>query len=153
MAIQSFVQTSVLHAPAQAVWERAITPEGINGELMPIMKMTVPKGADGLDIGNVRPPQRLGKSWLLLGGLIPIDYDDITIAELGPDFRFQEVSTMASMRVWTHERVVREHPDGCTVTDSITFELRIPPLSPLMRPALRAMFKHRHRKLRSHFGA
>jgi hypothetical protein len=32
----------------------------------------------------VKPPDRLGRSWLLLFGFIPFDYDDLGLAELGP---------------------------------------------------------------------
>ena len=46
-------QRSRLDAPAAAVWERIITPEGINHELMPLMRMTVPRGVDALDPASV----------------------------------------------------------------------------------------------------
>lgn len=35
---------------------------------------------------QIQPGQRLFRSWLLLFGVIPIDYDDICIAQIGPGY-------------------------------------------------------------------
>ena len=49
--------------------------EGINDELRPVLRMTAP-GSEILDLAAIRPPPRLGRSWLLLFGALPIDVDD-----------------------------------------------------------------------------
>ena len=56
--------------------------------------------------GDVHDGQHLGRSWLLLGGLLPFDYDDITIERVEPGRWFQEDSTMLSQRSWRHHRAV-----------------------------------------------
>lgn len=150
MALE-FVQTSVVRAPQAAVWEFVTQPEGINHELWPVLTMTVPRGAAGLNLADVEAPIQLGKSWLLLGTLIPLDYDDIGIVELDKGSRFKEQSTMLSMKAWGHERSIAAHPDGCTVTDRITFTSRIPGLDRVMAPILRWLFRHRHKRLQAHF--
>jgi ligand-binding SRPBCC domain-containing protein len=150
----SFEISSRLAAPAAEVWAFATTAEGVNAELMPIVRMTVPRGVDDLDIADVVAPIRLGRSWLLLGGLIPFDWDDIGIERLGPGFAFSERSTMLSQRAWHHDRRVEPRGEGaCTVTDTIRFVPRVPVLAPLLRPVFLRTFRHRHRRLRRRFGA
>jgi hypothetical protein len=42
------------------------------------MKMTVPKALRGKSIHDIEPGQRFCRSYFLLFGVIPLDYDDIT---------------------------------------------------------------------------
>lgn len=150
----SFEVSSRLGAPAAEVWAFATTAAGVNAELMPLVRMTVPRGLGGdFGIADVDAPRRLGRSWLLLGGLIPFDYDDIRIERVGPGFAFDERSTMLSQRFWHHERRVEPlGDDACTVTDAIRFVPRVPALAPLLRPVFRWTFHHRHRGLRRRYG-
>lgn len=149
--------TTDLAAPADAVWARAITPEGINDELRPIVQMTVPPGGLQLDPRALTLPARLGRSWLLLGGIVPVDYDDLVVEELS-DGHFRERSQMATLRPWIHERTVTSLDVGCRVTDRLTFALR-PPLHRvpgsllLVELIVAALFRHRHRRLVRHWGA
>jgi ligand-binding SRPBCC domain-containing protein len=94
----------------------------------------------------------LGRAWIRLFGLIPIDYDALSIAELEPGRHFHEKSTMASMRRWEHERTLTPLDDGTTrVTDRITFEPRIPGIGAVFGRVLPAFFGHRHSRLARHF--
>lgn len=135
------------------MWARAVTPEGINHELGPWMRMTMPRGLRGKTIDDIDPPARPGRSWLLLLGVLPFDYDDLGIAELGPGHRFLERSTMLSMRTWEHERTVRGlGEEACEVRDRVAFELRrplawIPGSARLARRLLSRTFAWRHRRL------
>jgi hypothetical protein len=150
----SFEISCRLAAPAARVWERATSAEGVNDELMPIARMTVPRGLGQLDLASVEAPRRLGRSWILLGGVLPCDWDDIHIAAVGPGLAFSERSTMLSQRSWHHDRTVEPHgDDACTVTDRIAFVPRLPWLAPLLRPLFLRVFRHRHRRLRRRFGA
>jgi ligand-binding SRPBCC domain-containing protein len=149
----SFEVSSRLASPAHEVWAFATTAAGVNEELMPIVRMTVPRGRDDLSIADVHPPQRLGRSWILLGGVLPFDYDDIGVASIGPGFAFSERSTMLSQRTWEHDRtVVPAGEHACVVTDRIGFVPRVPGIVPLLRPIFRWMFRHRPRRLRRRFG-
>lgn len=130
-----------------------MTPEGINHELMPIVRMTLPQGLESLDPEKVPIGTRIGRSWLLLFGFLPFDYDDLTLVKLEPGRGFHERSTMLSQRVWEHERWLEPHgEDGCLITDRIRFEPRLPFLAPVLRPIFRFVFRHRHRRLRKYFG-
>ena len=64
---------SDLVTPADTVWPAITAPAGINYELMPLMRMTVPDGLDGASLDDVPLHNPLGRSWILLGGVIPVD--------------------------------------------------------------------------------
>lgn len=155
---EGFVQQeSKLPAGAETVWARATSAEGINHELSPWLRMTSPKDLRGITIADVSPGQKLGRSWILFLRVLPVDYDDIAIAEIGPGCRFLEQSTMLSMRRWQHERDVQPDERGCVLTDRLTFELRgplarVPGSHRIASAIVRAIFKHRHRGLRAYFG-
>lgn len=145
---------SIVDAPAEQVWARVVTPEGINDELRPWMTMSMPRGAESLTVDNVPVGTPIGRCWMRLFGVVPFDYDFLTIAELQPGRGFHEESTMLSMRQWRHERSVTPDDDGKTVVrDRITFQLRalLRPATPVVAAGLRALFGHRHRRLQRHF--
>jgi hypothetical protein len=128
------------------VWERVVSVEGVNFELGPWVRMTVPDGAE-LRLGA------LGRSWVLLGGVLPVDYDDIAIEWLEPGHGFRERSTMASASAWWHDRTLLALPGGGTrVVDHIRFTPRMRAFGGLQALAFEAMFRWRHRRLRGHFG-
>jgi hypothetical protein len=151
--VESVEQSSVVAADAGDVWARAISEEGINDELRPILRMKMPAALRDKTIDDVEVGVPLGRSWILLFGLIPVDYDDLCLAELGPGHRFLERSSMLSMRVWQHERLVEPTGEGSSlVTDRLGFELRrplawIPGSSRLARALVAALFRRRHRRL------
>lgn len=152
MKPQTVDLTSVVSAPKEKVWERVITPEGINDEMRPWMSMSAPSGVDSLTIDTLELGKPLGKAWLRLFRVIPFDYDKLTIAELDPGTRFHEKSTMLSMSRWEHERTLASVEGGTQVHDRLTFEPRVPLVGPILRHVVAAFFAHRHRRLARHFG-
>jgi ligand-binding SRPBCC domain-containing protein len=146
-------QQSVLAAPSETVWARVSTFEGVNDELMPLMRMTAPARVRALDPSQVVLGERIFRSWVLLFGVIPIDYDDLTLIALEPGCGVHERSRMLSMRVWEHERTLEQAGDSATrVSDRLSFEPRLPGSGPLLERFIRATFRHRHRRLRRRFG-
>jgi hypothetical protein len=153
----SVVQTSRLSAAAEEVWRRAVSPEGINHELGPWLRMRMPAALEGRSIEDLPLGEPLGRSWILLFGVIPVDYDDLLLAERGPGLRFLERSQLLSMARWQHEREVRSVGEGCEVTDRLTFELRplsaaMPGSQRLARAMIAWIFRHRHRRMAAWFG-
>lgn len=146
---------SELSVAAGEMWRRAITPEGINHELRPLLRMTIPVALRGRNLDEVEAGEPLGRSWILLAGLLPVDYDDLFLAELDPSRRFLERSRTLAFELWEHERTVEPRTGGgCTVTDRLAFRLkplpaRIPGALGLARLIVAALFSHRHRRLRS----
>jgi len=151
-------RSSSLPLAAERVWARVVTEEGINHELSPILRMTMPAGLRGRTVDDVAVGEPLGRSWLLLGGLLPVDFDDLQLAELEPGRRFLERSQTLAFAVWEHERVIEELGEGaCRVSDRLGFELRpglrrVPGAGALAATIVGALFAHRHRRLRAWAG-
>jgi hypothetical protein len=147
-------QISDVAGPSGQVWERVVSPEGINDEMRPWLTMTMPRGTEGMTVDTVPLGQPLGRAWIRLFGVLPIDYDHLSIVALEPGRSFHEKSTMLSMRSWQHERTLTPVGDGLTrVHDRVTFEPRVlmRPSGGLLRRLLAAFFAHRHRRLTQHF--
>ena len=129
-----------------------MSEEGINDELGPFLRMTVPRGLDELDLAKVEPG-RLGRSWILLFGLLPVDYDDLGLE-----------SDRARPRLPRALDDALPAPLGARAHDRAGGRGRLHDLRPdrlgaapaaaraLLRPLFGAVFRHRHRRLRRHFG-
>ncbi|QEU90184.1 hypothetical protein [Streptomyces kanamyceticus] len=137
------------------VWEAATRLDGINAELAPVMRMTVPRAmrGDRPSLADVPLAEPLGRSWILLGRILPYDYDDVTIAEREEGHRFLEVSRMSSAHAWIHERTVDDRPGGAVLTDQLTYLLKphLRPITPLYRRTVEQLFAHRHRRVARRF--
>jgi hypothetical protein len=146
-------QSSLIARPANEVWTRAVGEEGINYELAPILRMTMPRALRGRTIEDVEVGVPLGRSWILLGRVLPVDYDDLRLAELEPGHRFLERSRTLSFAVWRHERIVEPAGESsCRVTDRLGLELKrgiawIPGAEALAAAIVAFLFRHRHRRL------
>ena len=140
-------------SPPAAVWDRVVDPEGINHEMRPWMTMTMPRAARGLTVETVPLGRPLGRAWLRLLGVVPFDYDDLTIVEIDPGRRFLERSTMLSMSRWEHERTLTPVPGGTRVHDRVVLEPRlpVPGLAAVLARVVDLFFKHRQHRLRAHF--
>jgi len=148
-----FELASPLPVRASQAWHRTTSAEGINDELFPWLRMTSPAGMRGRTLAELPLGERLGRSWLLALCVLPVDADDIMLAEVGPGYRFRETSRMLSMRSWVHERTIRDTADGfCEVRDHLTFELRgpaawLPGCDGAIAAVVRCLFRHRHARL------
>lgn len=142
-----------LDVPPEALWRSVCRLDGVNYELGPVLRMTSPRGLRGASIDDLTPGVPAGRSWLLLGGLIPVDYDDLCVVEIEPPRRFLERSSMLSMAVWEHERIIDPNAgSGSILTDRLGFELRrplaaLPGSRRLATAIVGALFGHRHRRL------
>jgi ligand-binding SRPBCC domain-containing protein len=146
------VTSSFLRAAPEAVWEHVVTIEGINAEFGGLLRMTAPRDVRERGLGGVTTGERICRSWILLLGVLPIDYDDITLVELDPPHGFLERSPMLSNRLWEHRRTIEPADGGCVLTDAIGYEPRVPLPHALLRRVYGAVFALRHRRLRKRFG-
>jgi ligand-binding SRPBCC domain-containing protein len=155
----SFEITTRVAAPADQVWAAALSEEGINYELGPWLRMTMPSSIEpGMTIDDAPIGEKLGRSWILLARFLPVDYDDLCLAERGPGMRFLERSRLGSARHWQHEREVVATGDGaCAITDRLELELRAPLRAiggtRIAERIVRLIFTHRHKRLRERWGA
>ena len=150
-ALGEFVVSSVLSAEPERLWRHAVSPAGVNRELRPLLRMTFPAAGSDLT-ASWRPGKRLYRSWLLLGGLLPVEYDDVVFEEVEPGRRFLERSSLLSQRVWEHERSIEPAARGSRLTDRVRFEPRARWLGAVQAPLFRTVFRLRHRNLRRLFG-
>ncbi len=151
MQLTEFVVSSTLSAAPQLLWNHAVSPEGVNREFQPLMRMSFPRDTGDLT-ASWRPGKRVFRSWLFLGGVFPLEYDDVAFAEVETGRRFLERSSMLTQRLWEHERVIEPLPHGCRLTDRVYFVPRVAWLAPLYAPIFKAVFRLRHRNLRRLFG-
>jgi ligand-binding SRPBCC domain-containing protein len=149
--MRSVQQESILTAAPEVIWARISTFEGINAELKPLLRMTAPASIRALDPAEVVLGERIFRSWVLLFGVLPIDFDDLALVSLEPGRGFHERSRMLSMRVWEHERRLQPVAAGCRVVDRLSFEPRLPGMGPLLERFIRLTFRNRHRQLRRQF--
>src|SRR4051794_16781987 len=115
------------------------------------MRMTVPGGGD-IDLDSIEVGRPIGRSWVLLFGLIPIDYDEINVVELESGRGFVERSRMLSQRAWEHARTIEPVAGGSMIIDRVAWEPRLPIPARALRPLFESIFRHRHRRLRRRFG-
>ena len=144
---------SMLPASREQVWRWITSVDGIRTEMHPILRMTVPKKICQLTEGEVKLGAPLFRSFILLFGLLPIDYSDLTLIQLDHGCGFVEQSPMASMALWRHERRIGHDPtvlDAVILMDRLTFCPR--GAGSLVGWFVKRFFEHRHAVLRRHFG-
>ena len=149
--MRRFEISSRLEADAVQVWAHSTSPDGINREFRPLLRMTFPLGEE-FPPPDWTPGRTLFRSRLLFLGFLPVEYDDVSLVEFEPGKRFLERSKMMSQKVWEHERIVTADGNGCSLTDRVGFEPRIRFLAPVYERAFRITFRLRHRNLRRIFG-
>lgn len=153
VALRSPIVTrSFLLADHATAWDTITSMRGINYELGPVLGMTAPRRLRDSGLAEVVIGERLCRSWVLVFGVLPIDYDDITIVRLRPQEGFLERSSMLWQRCWEHERTLEAASGGCVITDRIRYEPRVPLPDALLRPMFVRVFRHRHRRLRRRYG-
>ena len=91
------IRSSTLRARAADVWRHAVSPDGVNRELRPLLRMTFPPDTRDLT-ASFQPGERLFRSWLLLFGVLPVEFDDVVFVELEPGRRFLERSSLFTQR-------------------------------------------------------
>ncbi|MGH2725870.1 MAG: hypothetical protein ACRDKS_02725 [Actinomycetota bacterium] len=123
----------------------------MNDELWPVLRMTHPRGLDRLP-DDAPTGVRLFRSWILLFGILPIDFDDLTLLRIEPGRGFLESSRLLTSRRWEHERTIDAAPQGSVLTDRIRFEPRLRAAGSALYRIIRFLFAHRHRRLRKAFG-
>lgn len=144
------ISTRLAATPAD-VWARCTSVQGVARELSPWFRMTFPPGIEDLTPPNVELGKRSFRSWMLLFGVLPVDFDDVTFVDVEPGRRFVERSTMASQRVWVHERIVEPCDGGTLITDRLEWEGRLPGAELVFAAVVPQLFAWRHRQLKRSF--
>ncbi|ATB45619.1 hypothetical protein [Corallococcus macrosporus] len=141
LRFESYVEVT----PAEA-WAWVTSMKGISTEMHPYLRMTAPPGVTGIADLAFEPGMPLFRGRLLLGGVLPVGWTDLTLRELEPGRRFVEESPMSAMRQWRHERRIVEAHAGVDIIDQLDFEPRFGGW--LTEAFVRRLFEHRHSVLR-----
>jgi len=144
---------SELDAPANAIWDVVGTMAGVNAELGPWIRMTAPGDASRFRVEDAPIGETIFHSWVLFGGVLPIDRHSMRLVAVNHGQGFVEDSVSWSERRWGHQRdldPVSEH--RTRVTDRLTFTPRVEASGPMLVRVVGAVFRHRHRQLRKRFG-
>jgi len=151
MAFEIRVESKLSTTP-EVLWARVCTMEGVNEELSPWVRMSVPSEARGHSLNDVALGELAFRSWLLLLGFLPFDRHALCLVEMEPGRRFLERSSSFLQKLWEHERIVEPCEGGARIVDRLKVEPRLFFVSLLSRFVVRALFRHRHRRLRRRFG-
>ena len=141
---------STLAASPETVWAWITSFDGISKEMAPVLQFSTPKGVRDIASISFEPGVPMFRSWIRLGGVLPVDFSDLTLLSLSPGKGFVEQSRMGSMRLWRHERTIFPVETGCRVTDTLTVEPRFG--GRFAVAFVRRFFTHRHNMLRKHLG-
>ena len=143
---------SKLRTDREKLWTWISSVKGISKELWPLVKMTVPPEVLSIENLPFKPGVKVFRSYLLLGGLIPFDYWDLTLTELTANYGFVENSTIGLMQHWRYERIISEHPTDTQMmilTDQMEFAPRFAPR--MTEYFVKKLFEHRHKVLQNGF--
>jgi hypothetical protein len=145
-----FTKQSELAVTPQVFWA-GMSMRAVNAELEPLVHMTAPRAWRDAPLEAWQPGRVLFRSWILLFGWLPVDRHALRLQSVNPDGGFVEESSSWTNRRWRHERSTRATPRGCMLTDRVTVEGRLPGLAWLLLPVYRAVFAHRHRRLKRRY--
>ncbi|KFZ28143.1 hypothetical protein IDAT_11190 [Pseudidiomarina atlantica] len=129
-----------------------LTMKGVNTELNPFIRMTVPSEWSSKPIFEWPTGNVLFSSWILLFGILPIDRHTFFFQSIDRQSGFAEASSSLTNRLWHHRRDISRNGTSCRVTDTVEFQFRLPVLAYVLAPVYRFIFKHRHQVLRSYYG-
>ena len=147
-----FVARSRLQASPERLWDHISSMDGVNYELGPWLRMTHPPEIDRLDesVGELGKP--VFRSWVKLLGVLPVEYDDLTLRAVDVGRGFVEQSPLLTQKLWEHERAIQPGEHGCELVDRICHVPRVPIARRVQSGLLHQVFLHRHRRLRKRFG-
>jgi hypothetical protein len=133
----------------QAFWAMPVMPQ-VNRELRPLAAMTFPARLRDATLAECPRGVDIFTSVILLFGLLPTDFHKLHLAQADAH-GFDERSTSTMNRLWRHQRRLEATPYGARLTDTLEVQGHIPPLTALLMPIYKAIFRHRHAQLRRQF--
>jgi ligand-binding SRPBCC domain-containing protein len=143
---------SRLAVDREQLWAVISTMQGVNAELSPWLRMSVPAAVKNKGLADVQLGEVAFASWLLAFGFVPFDRHRLCLIELEPGRAFLERSSSWLQRVWQHERTLEVIAGGTRICDRVTFEPRIGVVAPMVAAVVTRLFRHRHTRLRARFG-
>ena len=150
-SVFEFTTTSIVELESIQLWKALTNMQGVNYELAPFVKMTVPIAYQDFTIADAPIGEQLFKSVILLFQLIPVDIHYFKLEKVIPNERFEEDSTSLMHYFWKHTRILTAVDEGTEVKDIIQFRPRIPLIGFVLQPIYQFIFKNRHQRLRKKY--
>ena len=149
--VPGFEITSTLKGDLKEISTHLLSMDGVNYELFPLVKMTAPP--EWADKPLIYWPLKsdLFTSTILLFGLIPVDLHKFKLKEVHIS-GFNESSSSTWNKEWHHQRTISEQGSGCLVHDVVEYVPNVSLLGRTSMPVYKAIFRHRHRRLRTKYG-
>jgi hypothetical protein len=146
----SFKTETQLAVSVNELAHDSLNMSGVNYELGPLLKMSAPDNWQSKPITDWPTNQNLFISTILLLGLIPIDRHYFNFKTID-SFGFNENSKSLMNKLWSHERKIKSNGSGSVITDVIIYKSKLGILGNLFMPIYKALFKHRHNRLRAKY--
>jgi hypothetical protein len=146
----NFEMESELAVSSNELAHDTLNMSGVNYELGPLLKMSAPDIWQSKSITDWPTNQNLFTSNILLLGLIPIDRHYFNFKTID-SFGFKENSKSLMNSLWSHERLIKSVGYGSVIKDVIIYESKLGILGNLFMPIYKAIFKHRHNRLRAKY--
>ncbi len=112
--------------------------------------MTAPKEWEESSITEWPIGTNLFTSTILLFGLIPVDFHKFKFLDIQTT-SFQECSTSLVNRQWRHYRSIEQQGSACVIYDTVEYIPKSKILGILIKPLYRAIFSHRHKRLKTRY--
>ena len=146
----SFEMETQLPVSSNELAHDTLKMSGVNYELGPLLKMSAPEIWQSKSITEWPTNQNLFSSNILLLGLIPIDRHFFNFNTID-SFGFKENSKSLMNSLWSHERLIKSVGSGSVIKDVIIYKSKLGILGNLFMPVYKAIFKHRHNRLRAKY--
>ena len=146
-----FTTTSIIELEYIQLWKALTNMQGVNYELAPFVRMTVPTAYREFTIADALVGKQLFKSVILLFQFIPVDIHYFKLDKVIPNERFEENSTSLMHYFWKHTRILIIINKGTMVKDTIQFSPRIPLIGFVLKPIYQFVFRNRHQRLRKKY--
>ena len=146
----SFEMETQLPVSSNELAHDTLKMSGVNYELGPLLKMSAPDFWQSKSITEWPTNQNLFSSNILLLGLIPIDRHFFNFKTID-SFGFKENSKSLMNSLWSHERLIKSVGSGSVIKDVIIYKSKLGILGNLFMPIYKAIFKHRHSRLRAKY--
>jgi hypothetical protein len=146
----SFEMETQLAVSSSELAHDTLNMSGVNYELGPLLKMSAPDLWQSKSITEWPTNQNIFSSNILLLGLIPIDRHFFNFKTVD-SFGFKENSKSLMNSLWSHERLIKSAGSGSVIKDVIIYQSKLGIVGNLFMPIYKAIFKHRHNRLRAKY--
>lgn len=145
--MQTFEIESYLTVDAALLAQEILNMSAVNDELRPLLTMSVPEYWHSIPISDWPVNKPLFHSTIYLCGVFPVDRHYFTFSHTS-SLGFIESSYSLMNTKWHHERTIKHKGNGAMVKDIVIYQSKLCILGRLSMPLYKAIFKHRHRRLK-----